>query len=206
MSVVRVSTQAPIVITAFHKDVATIAISGMRAGETMAKKMQALITSRYGAAAPAFEAYKADLKALDELAIERKLASGQWLRRPYCAALKVLFKDLPVSQAPDAIAKRLQRETAQAQVAAALKAAKAPPAPIGAPVGQTQDRAPSPAEQMEQVIAKIGVFEALYACLRILDSDDSTKAQAVHMRKMADKAHDARHDAKAKAAKEPAAA
>lgn len=193
MSVIKVSTKAPVEVLPFHQDVYKIAMTGIRATQTVAQKMAALVTSRYGDKAPTFEQYKADLKALDAIAAERKLADGQWLRRPYCAALKALYKALPESQAPEAVAKREQRAKRDAEVKAAIAKAKetsAAPA-AGAPKGETQERQPSEAEQLEQLIARIGVFETLYACLRILDADESTKAQVVHMRKMADKAKDA---------------
>lgn len=195
MSVIKVSTKAAVEVLPFHQDVYRIAMTGIRATQTVAQKMAALVTSRYADKAPTFEQYKADLRALDQIAKDRKLVDGQWLRRPYGAALKQLYGALPVSQAPEAVAKRQQREQRDALVKKAIADAKATgtkdaPAPVGAPAGQTQERVPSPAEQLEQLVSRVGVYETLYACLRILESDESTKAQAVHMRKMADKAHD----------------
>ena len=192
MSVIKTSTAAAVEILAFHKGVANIAITGMRAGETMAQRMQALITSRYGETCPTFEQHRADIKALNAIARDKGLTDGQWMRRPYNAAIVALFEKLPVAQTPEAIAKREQRAQRDAVVKAAIAKAKETGeiAPAGAPAGETQERVPSEGEQLEQLIARVGVFETLYACLRILDADESTKAQAVHMRKMADKAHD----------------
>lgn len=181
MSTVRVSTAAAVVITAFHRDVFTIAQSGHRAADTMAKKMQALITSKYGKLAPTFEQYRADRAALRELAKDKKLADDQWMRKPYCAALKAVFGALPESQDAAAIQKRAQRDAAKAS-------AKTSAPTAGAPAGQTQDHAPSESEQIEQLVTRLGLFKTLDACMRILEADDATKAVVVHMRKQAAKA------------------
>lgn len=185
--VIQVSTRAAVEVTAFHKDVFEIARTGHRAAETMAKKMQALITSRYGKTAPTFEQYRADRAALKQLAAEKKLADDQWLRKPYCAALKALYGALPEAQTAEAIAKRAQREAAEK--AKKEKAGQEPDASKTGPKdGATQDRQPSEAEQIEALVARIGVFKALEACIAILAADDSTKAQAVHMKAQAAKA------------------
>lgn len=193
MSVIKVSTKAAIEVLPFHLSVYKIAQTGMRAEQTMAQRMQALITSRYGEVSPTFEQHRADIKALDQLARDKGLTDGQWMRRPYNAAIVALFDKLPEAQTPEAIAKRAQRAQRDAVVKAAIAKAKETGAiaPTGAPAGETQERAPSEAEQLEQLIARVGVFECLYACLRILDADECTKPQVVHMRKMADKAKDA---------------
>lgn len=177
--------QTPVAILAFHKDVFAIAQTGHRAGETMHKKMCALLTSRYGKAAPTYEQYRADRAALLQLAKDRKLASDQWVRKPFCAAVKAMYGALPEAQTPEAIAKRALR----AQQDAAVKAAKAAAAaPVGAPKGETQDRQPTEAEQVESLVTRIGLFKTLEACVRILEADEATKAQALHIRKMVAKA------------------
>lgn len=192
--IVKTQTKTPVAVAVdqFHKDVATCAMHGIRTAETVAKKMIALVTARYGETAPTFEQYKADLAAFKAIAEHRKLASEQWLVRPYGAALKTLYKELPVSMAPDAVAKRKQREERDALVKSAIAAAKktAEVTPVGAKPGETQERQPSEAEQVEQLVSRVGLWETLYACIRILASDESTKAQATHLQKMADKAHD----------------
>lgn len=206
MSVINTSTKTPvtIAIAQFHRDLATCAMHGVRTAETVAKKTESLIIGKYGDKLPEFKDYKADMAALKEVAKQRKLADAQWVLRPYWAALKKLYGSLPVSMAPEAVQKRAQREAADKLYAETLAKAKAEQTmqavsnPEGAPKGETQERQPSEAEQLEQLIARVGVFDALYACLRILDSDESTKAQVVHMRKMADKAKEA--SAKADAA------
>ena len=174
---IRTSTRAAVEVTAFHRDVFAIAQTGHRAAETMDKKMRALLTSKYGTTAPTFEQYRADRAALRQLAADKKLADDQWVRKPYCAAVKALFGALPEAQTPEAIAKRQQRD-------AAKTAAKATAAPVGAPAGQTQDRQPTEAEQIESLITRIGLIKAADAMVRILKADDRTKAQAVHLEKM----------------------
>lgn len=191
--VIKTSTKPAVEILPFHVDVYRIAQQGMRAQETMGSKMRALVTSRYGETCPTFEQHRADIKALDQLARDKGLTDGQWLRRPYNAAIIALFEKLPVSMAPDAVAKREQREQRDKVVKAAIAAAKASSAApaVGAPAGQTQEREPSEAEKLEQLISRIGVWEALYACLRILETDEQTKDKVIHMRKQADKLNDA---------------
>ena len=194
--IVKTSTKPAPEILPFHLEVYRIAAAGQRATQTMAQRMQTLVTSRYGTTCPTFAQHRADLKALDQIAKDKGLTDGQWMRRPYNAAIITLFDALPVSMAADAIVKREQRAARDKIVKAAIAKAKAEgskdaPAPVGAPVGETQERTPSPAEQMEQTIASMGVWETLYACLRILDTSEATKAQVIHMRKMADKARDA---------------
>ena len=192
MSVIKTSTMAAVEVLPFHLSVYKIAQTGQRAEQTLATKMQALVTSRYGETCPTFEQHRADIKALDQLARDKGLTDGQWMRRPYNAAIVALFDKLPESQAPEAIAKREQRAARDKVVKDAIAKAKADGtiAPVGAPAGETQERQPSEGEQLEQLIARVGVFECLYACLRILAADKTTEAQAVHMRKMADKAKD----------------
>ena len=196
MSVIETSTKAAVEVLPFHLSVYKIAQTGQRAEQTMAQRMQALVTSRYGETAPTFDQHRADLKALDQLARDKGLTDGQWMRRPYNAAIVALFDKLPEAQTPEAIAKREQRAARDKVVKEAIAKAKAAGtiapvgAPVGAPAGETQERAPGEGEQLEQMVTRVGVFECLYACLRILASDKTTEAQAVHMRKMADKAKD----------------
>ena len=201
--VIKTSTKPAVEILPFHQDVYRIAQTGQRAQVTMHEKMKTLITSRYGATCPTFEQHRADIKALDQLARDKGLSDGQWLRRPYNSAIVALFEKLPVSMAPEAVAKREQREARDKVVKDAIAKAKAAGtiAPVGAPAGQTQEREPSEAEKLEQLISRVGVWESLYACLRVLETDETTKDKVVHMRKQADKLHDAQREAD-KAARE----
>lgn len=176
MSVIRVSTAAAVEVLPFHRDVLSIAQTGHRAAETMLKKMRALLVSRYGATAPTFEQYRADKAALRQLAKDKKLADDQWLRKPFAAAIKAEYGALPESQDAAAVAKRAQRD--------AKKAAAPAPAPVGAPAGQTQEHAPSEAEQIEQIVTRLGLIKTADAIVRILEADERTKAQATHLKKM----------------------
>lgn len=204
MSVINVQTVKTTIalVTQFHRDLATCAMHGVRTAETVAKKTETLISAKYGETIPDFKAYKADMAGLKEVAKIRKLADAQWVLRPYWSALKKLYGSLPVSMAPDAVAKRVAKENDDKLLKAAKTAQvmQAQSNPVGAPAGQTQERQPSEAEQIEQLVARIGVWEALYACIRVLETDEKTAAQVIHMRKQADKLH-AACDAADKAAR-----
>ncbi len=176
------STSTPVVILAFHKDVYACAQTAAKAGITMAQKMNALILARYAETCPTFEEYRADQRALAQLAKDRKLVDNQWVRKPYAAAIKARFGALPVSQAPEAIVKAAKR----AADAAGKKNADA--AAAGAVKGDTTQRVPSDTENLESLIARIGVFKALEACINILAADDKTSAQAKHLKAQAAKA------------------
>lgn len=186
----------PIAMLPFHSEVFAIARTGHNAGLTMAKKMQALLISRYGealidssdkdnwgrpcaAGGPTFEQYRNDQQCLAELAKSKGLTDNQWVRKPYAAAVKALYGALPVAMTAEAIQKRAQREANEA-ARKANEAAKT----AGAPKGETTERVPSEGETIEQVIARLGVFQALDACVRILNAESSTKVQAAHMAAM----------------------
>lgn len=177
---IKTSTKAPVEVLPFHKDAFAIAQTGRRASETMAKKMEALLTSRYGETAPTFEQYKADRAALRELAKQKGLADDQWVRKPFCAAIVKLYGKLPESQSPEALRKAAERKIAQDAIAKARESAAKP----GAPAGETQDRQPTEAEQIEALVTRIGLIKTADAIVRILKADDRTKAQAVHIEKM----------------------
>lgn len=187
---------APVAMLPFHTEVFNVARTGHNAGLTMAKKMQALLISRYGdalidstdkdnwgrpcaAGGPSYEAYRNDQAALAELAKSKGLTDNQWVRKPYAAAVKALYGALPVAMTAEAIQKRAQREANEA-AKKAHEAAKA----AGAPKGETTERVPSPDETIEQLIARVGIFQCLDACVRILSSEDMTKTQAQHMAAM----------------------
>lgn len=182
MTTVNKTTSA-VVISDYHRDIYAAAQSGQRATQTMAKKMEALLEAQYGSTSPTFEQYRADQKALAQIAKSRKLADNQWVRKPYAAAVKAKYGQLPVSLDPAAVLKAAKR----AADAAAAKAAGAT-ATAGAAKGETQDHGTSDAENIDSVVTRLGLFAVLEACTRILAADDLTKAQAVHIGKMAHKA------------------
>lgn len=195
---IKVSTAPAVVVTPFHQDVYRIAQVGMRATETMRTKMQALLVSKYGepvigkdaegketrSGGPTFEQFKEDRKALSQIAKDKGLTSDQWIRKPFCHALHVLYGKLPEAQTPEALRKAAEREIAKKAVAAARAAAAAPAAPVGAPKGETNDRAPTEAEQIDSLVTRIGLIKTADSIVRILKADERTKAQAMHIEKM----------------------
>ena len=199
--IVKVSTSTPVVVTPFVKDVAAIALGTVKAAESWKVKMHQLIQSKYGApvlgkdgegketrsGGPTFEQYKEDRAGLKQVAKDRKLADDQVLRKAYCKALTDLYGSLPVAQTPEALRKAEERKAAQQAVEALRKARESDgTAPqSGAVKGETSDRQPSPQEQIESLVARIGVFETLEACINLLAADESTAGQATHLRKMA---------------------
>lgn len=190
-------------VTAFHRDVFAILGRAHTQTQTTAQRMAVLLATKYGKAVPVkdkdghdvlsggptFEQYRADQAALREIATERKLKDAQWLRKSYAKAVRETYGSLPVAQTAEAIQKRAQRAAAEANKRAA---AGNPPAPTaGAPAGQTQEHAPSPSETIESLVTRLGLFNTGFAIVRILESDDSTKGQAVHLRKVLQTAQDA---------------
>jgi len=194
MSQATAPKASPVAVLAFHNDVFACARTGHTAQQTMAKKMQALLISRYGdalidssdkdhwgkpcaAGGPSYEAYRNDQAALKLLAEQKGLADNQWVRKPYAAAVKALYGALPIAMTAAAIAKRAEREAVAVHTETTVSKA-------GAPKGETTERVPSEAETIEQVIARIGIFQCLDACVRILASEKQTKVNAQHMAAM----------------------
>lgn len=190
-------------VSAFHRDVFGILSRAHTSALTTAQKMAQLLATKYGkpvvtkdangadklSGGPTFEQYRADQSALREIASERKLKDAQWLRKSYARAVRETYGALPESQSAEAIAKRAQRA---AQEAAAKQGANNPPAAhAGAPAGETQNRAPSPSETMESLVARCGMFNLGFALARVMESDASTKVQALHLRKVLEAAQDA---------------
>jgi hypothetical protein len=152
-----------LVITSFHRDLYAAANAGFKATSTMMVKMETLIRSKY-TVAPSFEQYRADQAALAEVAKEKGLVDNQWVRKPYAAAIKSVFGALPESQDPAAVAKRNAR-------------GKKAPGPVK---GETSKKAP--AETIEQLIARVGVFKVLAMCADILEVESTTKDVAKTIR------------------------
>jgi hypothetical protein len=212
MSVIKTQVNTPVVIAilAWHKSLAACVAHQVKTVETVAAKCKTLIVETYGDVPPTFKQYKDDMAAFHEIA-EKGKVSEQNLLRAYRDAVKELFGELlksegspsglPVSQEPKAVEKRMERKAKDEKIAEALKLAEktAQSTPVGAPVGQTQERQPSEAEQTESIVARIGVYECMYACLRIMAASKVTEAQALHMRKMADKMRQLQDEADAAA-------
>jgi hypothetical protein len=177
------ATKSTIVVTQFHKDAYAIAQTACKAGITMAQKLSALLTARYGDTSPTFEEYRADQAALAHMAKLKGLVDNQWVRKPYALAVKSRYGKLPESQDPAAILKAAKRAADKAE-----KDAKEGKASAGAPAGKTQDHGTSDAETIEAIVTRLNVFKCLEACINILAADKTTKAQAIHMRAQAQKA------------------
>lgn len=214
MSATTSTKATPVIVLDFHKDVLTIARTGHNAQNTMARKMADLLVSRYGkptstlevdgfgkpgaVGGPSYESYRNDQAALKQLAADKGLADNQWVRKPYAAAVKALYGALPVALTAEAIQKRAQRDADNALKAANAQAAAQK---AGAEKGETTDRQPSAQETIEQIVARIGVFECLDACVKILQSDKTTASSATHINAMLKAAKAATSQPAAKARK-----
>jgi hypothetical protein len=176
-------------VTAFHKDVYaainTARTAVDKAQGTMQQKLANLLRSKYAAVMPTFEQFRADRAALKELAKQKGLADDQWLRKPYNAAVHLLYGALPEAQTAAAIAKRKLREANEAAGITTVKDGKkvaAKPAVSGAKPGaikgNTTQRVADESETIEQYIARVGLWKVMDACARLLNADQSTSEAA----------------------------
>lgn len=185
-----------LVISTFHKDVFrtidTQRLAVDKATNTMTAKLGALIASKYGNVLPSYAQFRADHDALSELAKEKGLVDNQWVRKPYNAAMNAIFGKLPESLSGSALAKRALREKEAVAALAKLNAqrvakgdapldkmpkkvaAPAKPGKDGMPKGTVPERTTSPAETIEQYIARVGLWQVMDACARMLNADKST--------------------------------
>lgn len=180
-------------VTAFHKDmyaaINTARTAVDKAQGSMQQKLANLLRSKYGAVMPTFEQFRADRAALKELAKQKGLADDQWLRKPYNAAVHLLYGALPEAQTATAIAKRALRAANEAAGVTTVKAGKkdAPASKPGAPKGETSPRAPSEEETIEQYIARVGFYKIMDACARMLNADKTTSIEAKALQAIAKK-------------------
>lgn len=205
MSVINTPVvKAVIVIAAFHNDMFAILNTGLKASQTMDKKLLALVGSKYGKDMPSFEAYSVDCDALAQLVRDKGLSdSSDHFHKAYRAALVSLYNALPVSMANDARRKYNDRLTPEQKVvyervlSEAKTAAKADPVAValavravktgakqvkqvaaGAPKGEVKAQAVSKDESIEQLVARIGMFPLLDAIVKTLNADKSTANKA----------------------------
>lgn len=172
-------------VTTFHKDVYS-AINTARtavdkAQGSMQQKLANLLRSKYGTTMPTFEQFRADRAALKELATQKGLADDQWLRKPYNAAVHLLYGALPEAQTAAAIAKRALREANEKAGVTTVKAGKKVETPANKPGAQKGTTAPertSAVETIEQYITRVGLWQVMDACARILNADKSTVEEA----------------------------
>jgi hypothetical protein len=162
-------------ISEFHRSLFDAATAGKKASETMKTKSDRLIKAWYGDVSPTYEQWTADRAALSAIAAEKGLVDAQWAKRVYNAAIKAAFKVLPVSMSEAAVLKR----------ASAGRSDKAPKAETSGPVkGETQERKPSPAETLEQMVARVGIPATLTAVANILAAATATAACAKRARSL----------------------
>jgi hypothetical protein len=148
-------------VTAFHKDVFACIQAARKSNETMVARMRALLVSKYGETMPTYEQFKGDRLALAQLADDKGLKDDQWIRKPYNAAVKGLFGDLP--KAPGSKVQGVKGGNGSKP---------------GAKKGETAPRTTSERESLEQYITRVGVFKVLQQCALILEADDATKGIA----------------------------
>lgn len=171
-------------VSAFHKDVYaainTARTAVDKAQGSMQQKLANLLRSKYGAVMPTFEQFRADRAALKELAKQKGLSDDQWLRKPYNAAVHLLYGALPEAQTAAAIAKRALRAANEAAGITPVKDGKkdTPANKPGAPKGETAPRNPSNEETIEQYIARVGLWQVMDACARLLNADKSSTTDA----------------------------
>ena len=197
--------KASIVVTEFHRAIAAAIGKADKAQATLAGSVKHAIGTRYGAIMPTYLEYMADQLALDNLAKAKGLADNQHYRKVYAKFVNEIYGALPISLAEDAAKKRAQRErdfspaqhaaaakaTTEAKAAgrqpheiaalaaaAAAKAKATKQATAGAPAGQPKEQAPSAAESLEQLIARVGVPAALEAISNILAAERKTATAA----------------------------
>lgn len=193
----------------YHRDAFQIARTAAQSAKRNAERMVNLAVSRYGAAVkdaagvlsggPTFEQYRADRAALAYLARDKGLEDKELQRaiyRPYADAIKATYGALPEAQTAEAIAKRAKRAAEEAILKAARERGELAGDDNGKDAGKApregaNERTATEQETVESIVTRVGLMQCLTACINILEADDSTKAQAVHLRKMAAKAAEA---------------
>lgn len=159
-------------ITAFHQRLYDVAFECAQelseAFDNQQLRLKTVLAHQYGDTCPTYKQFQADRAALKTLAAYKGLVDDQWLRKPYNLAIKSLYGALPVAMTEAAIAKRAARAT-QPKI---IKAA------VGAPAGQPAPRNSSVSEQVEQMVAKFGVFATMKAITAILKADAKSATDA----------------------------
>lgn len=198
------STSNAVVVSTFHRDFCKAIDAGVRATNKMRDTVIQLVKGRYAETMPVYGEYDADQQAFALLAKERKLADNQYYRKLYAGVITELYGALPVSLADDAAKKRTQRLKAapayqqaayhaaiaenkdkpehvrEALALHAVKQAKKPAGQptAGAPKDTPKPQAPSPAESLEQLVARYGLPETLELVAKILASEKATQIKA----------------------------
>jgi hypothetical protein len=131
------------------------------------------LVAMYGDTAPTYDQYMSDRACLKIVAEERGLVDDQWLRKPYCAAIKAHYGALPVSMTEAAIAKRASRPVAD-------KTKAKPGAKKDVPVTST---APATCEQL---IAQFGTATVLRTLAKILAAERESALDGKTLQAIAD--------------------
>lgn len=136
-----------------------------RAMTTYTKELVAWLHAQYGETKPTYEQFWSDREALAILAKERGLADDQWVRKPYNAAVKSVYGELPVSPSKEAVAKRLVRGT-----------------------NPRKPHAPDPARQlrtienaMHRLIEQYSYAQVLTALSHILGEHEETQREGIRV-------------------------
>lgn len=195
-----VSSGAQVIVAAWHYTLADAFQAQLKAKD----KAVAMVKKQY-LTRPTYAQYKLDLAALKAIADE-KGRSYEWLRKCYASAVVELFESLPVSDDPEAMRKKAEREAKKAQqkqvlidsgltqkpkdwvdVKVETPAKKGTKGKAGAPAGQTQQHPVSKDESIEQFIARHDTFEVLDALARVLAAVKDTEIEAAGLASIARK-------------------
>lgn len=148
-----------------------------RALNTQQDSMIAWLKTQYGGTAPTYEQFWSDRDALKLLAQEKGLVDDQWVRKPYNAAVKVLYGDIPASPTLEAVAKRAQRpQVAKLASLAAGKAANEPSLKV-----YKVEMPKTAVDAVRQMLARYGFGQVLMAFSTILAEHRETAKEAKRM-------------------------
>lgn len=203
-TIVKTADKPAIVISAYHNDAFSILHTGLKGKETMTKKLDALIRSKYADAMPGYDAYCNDLDALSKLLRDRGLsASSNHFSVTYRERITAIYGAIPVSMEGEArrkyqdrlsseqksaydkafqvaLAEKKPEPVATALAVRAVKVGKAQKVQTaaGAPAGATQQHPVSKEETLEQLVARIGMFPLLDAIVNTLNVEKATQGKA----------------------------
>lgn len=147
------------------------------AADSMRQRVADTVHGHYGKTAPTFEQYKHLQNAMEILALDAGYAR-ETMRKHIATAVKSAYGALPVSMAPAAVAKRLQRPVAVSKG----KAAKGASDTLQAGNSTGGHVAEPHAETVESFVARVGVVNVLAAIGRIMDEAENTKDFAAKAR------------------------
>ncbi len=143
--------------------------------------MTTWLVSQYGKKPPTYEQFWSDRDALKAGAKQRGLVDDQTMRKPYNAAVKALYGELPVSQSLEAVSMRLRRPVVDKKA----KAEKVKQARVERKLARATTTVavmPKDAETaVRQVMEHFGFAQILVAFSKILAEHRETVADAKHL-------------------------